>query len=519
MRVAHEISSLQFIYPFAFDRVTFHDRTHAIGRASWHDGDKKLGVWRKRPFAIDDLMVHVARYLNPPPGIEPTMETWCLDERALTSASGLGIHSGSRQSSLLLHALHRDIPFTIDEVTLAVFHTGIGFLTISAKPQSDDADAWLDFLHAFRFIRRSRQIHIAMAHTGADGQEAPYFPPSAGGVDRHPKGTGTINDIVDALLHTGTLSEETHMWWSDVFVPGRLLPFASLFVDNATDSAIPSFRYRVRHFFHATQGANPSEYDLRDDGAGMFEYAERQWFLFSLDGGAFIAYDAPQIPFFRENLPQHLRSQYFLILLLALHQRFFLARLSGEVAENWPVRDDAGSLEERMRLFRRIESRLLSFTARGYFAQIVQREHHHQFYQRWQETFQLDRLYDEVRTEVDEMHDYLLTLYNEEAERQQREQQLHAEAQARAARQREHAAEERAHRLERRISTLAIFIGIPTLIIGFLGIDLIGFTQSGILLWQALFFVVAGTLTSGGLALFLVARDWRARAEKREGGP
>jgi predicted nucleic acid-binding protein len=135
----------------------------------------------------------------------------------------------------------------------------------------------------------------------------------------------------------------------------------------------------------------------------------------------------------------------------------------------------------------------------------------------WQETFQLDRLYDEVRTEVDTMHDYLLTLYNEEAERLQREQQLHAEAQAREAAQRERAAEERARRLERRLSALALFIGIPALIIGFLGINLAGITYNSIPLWEALVVVGAGTLIFASLALLAVARDWRTRAEKHEG--
>jgi|SRR5579884_2253668 len=518
MRVARDISSLQFIYPFAFDRATFGERAETINRAAWQWRDSELTVWRKQPFVVDDLMAQVARYLNPPPGIEPTLETWHVDERALASASGLGMQPGNRPSMLRLCALHQAIPFIVDEVRLAVFHTGIGFLTIAAKPESDKPDIWLDFLHSFRFVRRARQVHVSMARQGSDGQELPYFPPPAGGVDRHPDGVGTIDDIIDALLRTGSLQEESCDWWSDVFVPGRLLPHASLFIDDADESAIPQFRYRVRHFYHAKQGGNPSADDLREDGPGMFEYAERDWFLFSLDGGGFVAFDAPQTPFFRENLPQHLRTQYFLILLLALHQRFVLARLSAEVAENWPTREDSGSSEERMRLFRRIESSLLSFTARGYFAQIVQREHHHRAYQMWQETFQLGRLYDEVRTEVDEMHDYLMTLYNEEAERLQREQKRHAEEQAQEAEQRERAAEERARRLERRLSVLAIFIGIPALIISFLGINLAGLTFGGIRLWQALFFVGAGTLIFGGLAFLVVARDWQSGANRQEGG-
>jgi hypothetical protein len=65
---------------------------------------------------------------------------------------------------------------------------------------------------------------------------------------------------------------------------------------------------------------------------------------------------------------------------------------------------------------------------------------------------------------------------------------------------------------------LALFIGIPALIIGFLGINLAGITYNSIPLWEALVVVGAGTLIFASLALLAVARDWRTRAEKQEGG-
>ena len=91
-----------------------------------------------------------------------------------------------------------------------------------------------------------------------------------------------------------------------------------------------------------------------------------------------------------------------------------------------------------MKIFERIRDRLLEFTARGYFAQVMQREHHHRVYRRWQEVFQLERIYQEVNDEVREMHEYLQT-------RQMRE-------------------------LERRLNTLSVLLGIPALVSAFLSI-------------------------------------------------
>ena len=105
--------------------------------------------------------------------------------------------------------------------------------------------------------------------------------------------------------------------------------------------------------------------------------------------------------------------------------------LSREVSEHWL----RGGEKERTVIFERIRDRLLEFTARGYFTQVMQREHHHRVYRKWQEVFQLERLYQEVSEEVREMHEYLQT--------------------------------RQVHKLERRINALSAFIGVPALMFGF----------------------------------------------------
>jgi hypothetical protein len=71
----------------------------------------------------------------------------------------------------------------------------------------------------------------------------------------------------------------------------------------------------------------------------------------------------------------------------------------------------------------KLTTRLLSFTARGYFSQVMQRAHHHRCYCRWQELFLLDRLFREVSEEIQEMHNYLLMKRTEKLERLAEQQQ------------------------------------------------------------------------------------------------
>jgi hypothetical protein len=139
-------------------------------------------------------------------------------------------------------------------------------------------------------------------------------------------------------------------------------------------------------------------------------------------------------------------------------------------------------------------------------AQAMQRERLHRCYSKWQETFQVDRLYQEVHDEVQEMHDYLLLRRTERLQQLAEEQRLQAAAEARAQMAREQIAQEQARRLERLISWLTVCIGVPALFMGFLGINLYGITtsQDGLSFWRALCIVLSGSVLLGGTVLGLL---------------
>jgi len=108
-----------------------------------------------------------------------------------------------------------------------------------------------------------------------------------------------------------------------------------------------------------------------------------------------------------------------LVFLLALQQRFLLARLSEKVASAWlpaAIRDReikalrgnrTGTLKDMREAFDDIRDIFLAFTARGYFTQVVQTEVHHRYYRKWQETFQVAQMYQEVSDEISEMSGHL----------------------------------------------------------------------------------------------------------------
>lgn len=171
-----------------------------------------------------------------------------------------------------------------------------------------------------------------------------------------------------------------------------------------------------------------------------------------MEGGTFLAVNPPDTPFFNQTLPNHLKESYFLLFLIALHQRFALMMISERVAQNWLIKSDKAASVKREKIFEEIRSQMLLFTARGYFAQVMQREHHHRCYMKWQEIFQTERLYREISDEIREIHEYT-TIHQY-------------------------------RRLERRISRLGVFIGVPSLILMYLGINIKGFTYPDGITWQ-----------------------------------
>jgi len=448
MIVNAKVSSVQFIYPFLFDRVTFERRKDAISKAQWQSS---LCIWRKASFPRDDLLAHVERYLNPPEDIAPTSLIWEMDANTLQSPSGMG---GKADWFLVLS--RKEIQFELISVQLSLFRIGVGFLVVYAKPKSDEVEKWFDFLHYFRFVSGQRGVGLKLKLRTGREEVKSFFPQPAGGVEKHPDGTGMFGEIISAILNTASVEGDPkdENWWKEVFIPGQLIPFAILYIEekDIDDEAIAKLLYRVRNFFPWERIIQPTPEDLKFDHPSLLAYAERMWFVFSLEGGAFVAFNAPKTDFFRRELPVHLQREYFLLFLLPLHQRFTLISLSQRVSENWLSGDERG----RIRAFESIRDTLLEFMARGYFSQVMQREHHHRVYRRWQETFQLDRLYQEVSDEVREMHEFLQMRQSE--------------------------------RLERRLNFLTFVIGIPALLFSFLSINIYRITtnEEGLSLWLAL---------------------------------
>ena len=462
-------SFAKFVYSFVFSMQSFEERVKTFSQRE----HKTLG-WSVEKLPIDELLMHVADYINPLQGKPATAHAWSLSEDSLKAW-----RDGNARWELLTRYGGRDvsIEFEFVKVELFLFHLGVGFLIVTANPKGDVLEDWLDFLHFFRFLGGQRDvlIHAEERNPSRRGNQGVLDADAS-------RYSGTTFDHVCELLQSLRLDKEDRIWWEEVFIHNQLLPFCSLFVDGIPHTDVAPLLYRVRNFSPARRELHPSAVDLSGDNERILPYADKEWFLFSLDGGSFVACNETDSEFFRATLPDHVRRHYFLLFILVLYQRFALTSLSMDVAKSWIVegerREGEGvGYQQLKQHFERIHDKLLSFTARAYLRQVMQREHHHRYYRRWRETFQIDESYQDVSVEVREMHSFLMVRATEEEERSTK-------------------------RLETTISMIAVLIGIPSLIFAFLGINLTGVTLQrtgipiGLPIWLPILI--------GGCGIFLV---------------
>jgi hypothetical protein len=480
MRLDRKASRLRFVYPFAFDGTKFEARMATIAGTTATISGAETAVWEPDSFPAEDLVAHVAKYLNADEhNSRESASLLRIRDEVRDHVDGLGANV-----AWALKWSSREFRFSFEEIELATFRAGIGFLTLAVRPHSDDPHDWLDFVHAFRFTRGRRAPRLAAERSvGFDAATKtklvePFVPVWAS--PTWSTDGGRLANLISHLLMDPARTHDPDPWISEVFIPGQLLPFSAYMVDDAQPEEIVTLRFQMQRSLPARQPVAPPDSPAMP--RHLLEYSAGQWFIFSLDGGAFLAANAPTSEFFRVTLPQHLESQYFLLFLLALHQRFALMTMSIAVCEAALL-----SGEQRFAAFQSIQRRLLEFTARGLFKQAMQRENHHVVYARWQEVFDLDRLYAEVRDEVSDLAVEARVAHEERMEQAAEAQRLRDEGRA------------------RRVQLLTLVIGFPAIVVTFMGINIRNVTDGRGITIGPVVLVVFASILLGVLVSVLIA--------------
>lgn len=306
-----------------------------------------------------------------------------------------------------------DVQADITGVQLGIFRLGVGFVSLEIKPRSGALPDWLDALHYLRFYRsRGKRLRGSESEAGVASLR--------------------IEDFLGPVLATVTLDGERSPFANaydgnggpqglpirELYTRGEFLTYVTLFADGVPEDSQRHLLYTVLNRYRSASQATPAEGD--DDEFWCLPYQGGQQFLNSIEGSAFVAFDAGLAQFDLDTLPSHLRTTYFTLFLLALLQRFALDQLSEAVALSTGrvlTGSERGHARGELMRITDLDSRLLDFTSRCYFVQVSQTSHHHGYYTHLREVNEIEGRYREVTEEIHALRAHAASRVGVEQER------------------------------------------------------------------------------------------------------
>jgi hypothetical protein len=424
---------LRFVLPLEYARGSYARRCEAVHTFVFEERNSPL--WRLEELPKDDLLPHVADYLNVADFGESTASVWKAEPNELMWLTG---QKSGVAWELMLPG--RKLGFRIEQAHLALFRLDLGFLILDVRPTDETASEWFDLQHYFRFFAtRGRSIALTQTDAPPAGRTSPLFAPEAGGVALEPETAGGarqahVNNhlpLINLLLSTarlgpvepaapldefgrGVRTVTGNLCVRELSAPGEMLTFSMLCLAGTSEDSDQYILARCVNRFHSRQVISP--FEAAASTPELVPYGDRKWFYLSIEGSGFLATDSSNDhgDFWSRQLPSHVRGVYFWLFLLVTFQRFALNRLSSEVAESTLSRRDVDT-------FTAIHERVLELSGRGLFAQVARHRHHHRFYQALQRANEIEQLHQEVRDEVEALKEYATSVaQSQEKEREKR---------------------------------------------------------------------------------------------------
>lgn len=489
----------KFVFPFYME---FRDESALQTLASsltnplpGADEQAECPLWLERPFAdpdLDNLLPYVKRYIRD----AHNHRRFVLIPDLLETLNNLQTSRMSDTSP----------GFFMSSIDLHLFFNGIGFLVAEVRPVQCDTHemtmAWIEDLNADLaslgqgkpFWQRSFQPTAACQKHGS------AMPALLRGEQM------TLGEFINSLLSPLCQMQGPFACYEplvDTFLPvyGAILLQPSVTqaerpakqVDDQFQEFVMAHGVVLRKTLPSSNRNRFSRQSVADPLHHYMPY-HNVMHTQSLEGGFVLAYDNNVGHYFRgrqSGAMQSFRTNYFYMMLLALHQRMSILSYTAESA-------DAACHSHPAPRLRKLRENIYDFTARCYFSQASYSEERDQLYRRWQRAFNIGQMYDELKEQVHEIEGYLAQLARDQ-ELATREQELRQEAER--------------NRIIALITLVLLPISIASGVIQASPI-IANWLHSGKPMVDALMIVTLTVMVSGLVILWLVVQSLRARRKK-----
>lgn len=272
------------------------------------------------------------------------------------------------------------INFSITEIELICFEPGICFLifkTVLDKSGGICSDDLLNFNYKFRTINPRY-----LKRKKTDGMFI---------MNEEFKEAEDLSGFIEHLLYGYENVEMENIYFDRLFTYSYMCLDESEWNENRDLNEIINEFYKFQYVLPGDYGSSfdPAYRGIKDNTYTRWKYS---LYGFSRESG--VVFSSEREKFNSTKLPNYYETMYFYIFLLAFYQRIALILFSQEL-----MTTEKGKIEQ-------LKQRFTKFTHFSWFSQITNSEQGMDIWKKWQKTFDLPQLFDEVQKEYSEFYDY-----------------------------------------------------------------------------------------------------------------
>ncbi len=272
------------------------------------------------------------------------------------------------------------INFKISKIELLCFEPGTCFLIFKTKLDSRDciySNDILDFNYKFRTINPRYQKKKKMEGIFILNEEFNKIE--------------DLSDFIEHLLHGYENVEAENIYFD------RLFTYSYMCLDKEEwnearnlDEIINEF-YKYQYILPST---HDSTFDPDFKGIKDNIYMRWKYSLYGFSREAGVVFASEKESYNIKKMPHNYETMYFYIFLLAFYQRIALILFSQDLMNSGKNKIES------------LKRRFTKFTHFSWFSQITNSEQGMDIWKKWQNSFDLQSLFDEVQKEYSEFYDY-----------------------------------------------------------------------------------------------------------------
>lgn len=364
--------------------------------ASYMEGSDEKIRWKAKEFSPGGLFQHICRLISTENSDDSIGRRFVLEQ---TGRSYYGLPHQTT-AAFTIRSKKNSIVFTIPQVEVLLFKSGIGFVVIELDyGKQAQVDKIIEGNYFFKSCNRSDIEMSYLKSTGRDESTEVHLD------------SNQIALNITEHLKVSCLFDGKNPMGGNMISSAHALAYSALVLDQSFMSS-PDYENRLKQYlfwmrrsFKESYKPAPNEFDLYNN-PDVLQFFQNSFWGISVEGLANIVYlvdDEQSNKFFTGNYSGNLENTYFYIYIIALHERFALLKYIREAALiPYPV-DEKDNLQETQDIngqIYQLRKKIAYLILRSSFYQVSNISHHNKLFEQLRLSLGIGDLHKELQFEL-----------------------------------------------------------------------------------------------------------------------